>query len=320
MGCGPSYSRGSYDDAYKSRGFDHKDRDQLFAKTGHADTQARSFNTHARTHNVDVRPEMLSVGVRESRNIPEHPHVFSMFIGLDNTGSMIRIPEDIIKNQFPHLMDGILELGIKDPQLLFMAIGDHYTDSYPIQVGQFESETGKILDSIQQFYLEGHGGGNGGESYLLAWIMAGYHTELDCWYKDKRKGFLFTIGDEPTHESISGDDLTRILGYEKGAKEITAVDALKKAQEQYEVFHIHMTDASHSEREVRPGWEKLLGDHFLTAKSKDLNKVILETVHKYYKPVEEEAAVESVEAEDAKPNATDAPAEEGKHQTPLTII
>lgn len=163
MGCGPSYNRKSYDDAYSSRGYSKKTRDELFEKTGRQDTQAKSFNVNARVHNTSVRPEMLSIGVRESRNIPEHPHVVSIFIGLDNTGSMIRIPEDIIKNQFPKLMDGVVEIGIKDPQLLFMAIGDHYSDDYPSQVGQFESETEKILDSIQHFYLEGRGGGNGGK-------------------------------------------------------------------------------------------------------------------------------------------------------------
>lgn len=138
------------------------------------------------------------------------------------------------------------------------------------------------------------------ESYLLAWIIAGYHTELDSWYKDKRKGFLFTIGDEPTHKEISGEALTRVLGYEAGAKKITAEEALKKAQEQYEVFHIHTTDATHSEREVRPGWEKLLGDHFLTAKSTEINKIILETVHKYYKPIEEDTAEVKVEVVKSK--------------------
>lgn len=166
MGCGPSYTRGSYDDAYKSRGFAKKTRDELFKKAASQSTQTSSFNTGARVHNTEVRSEMLSIGVRESRNIPEHPHVFSLAIGLDNTGSMIRIPEDLIKNQFPKLMDGILEIGIKDPQLLFMAIGDHISDTVPIQVSQYESETEKILDSIQSFYLEGHGGGNGGK-YII---------------------------------------------------------------------------------------------------------------------------------------------------------
>ena len=296
MGCGSNYSQAEYDAAYASRGYAKKSGSELFEKTARHDTQTSSFNIHARKHNTDVRPEMLSVGVRESRNSSNHPHVDSFFFGLDNTGSMTWIPEDIIKHQFPKLMNGLKEIGIKDPQLLFMAVGDHFSDNYPCQVSQFECETEKILDTVQHLYLEGNGGGNGGESYLLAWIMAGYHTELDCWYKDHRKGFLFTIGDEPTHMRISGTDLTKVLGYERGAKDITAKEALKKAQEQYEVFHIYTKGGCHPESEVRPGWEELLGDHFLVADGKNVNKVILETIHKYYTPLEEteESPTESV--------------------------
>lgn len=40
-----------------------------------------------------------------------------------------------------------------------MAIGDHEWDRYPIQAGQFESDTQKIADSLQSLYLEGGGGG-----------------------------------------------------------------------------------------------------------------------------------------------------------------
>lgn len=52
-------------------------------------------------------------------------------------------------------MDALMQLGIKDPQLLFMAVGDH---EYPIQVGQFESDTEKIVNSLEEFVLEGGGG------------------------------------------------------------------------------------------------------------------------------------------------------------------
>jgi len=78
-----------------------------------------------------------------------------------------------------------MQLGVKDPQLLFMAVGDHEYDRYPIQVGQFESDTEKIVNSLEEFVLEGGGGGNAGESYLLAHIIAGYHTETDS--RDTRK-------------------------------------------------------------------------------------------------------------------------------------
>ena len=70
----------------------------------------------------------------------------------------------MIKDNFPKLMDALMQLGVKDPQLLFMAVGDHEYDRYPIQVGQFESDTEKIVNSLEEFVLEGGGGGNSGES------------------------------------------------------------------------------------------------------------------------------------------------------------
>ncbi len=138
------------------------------------------------------------------------------------------------------------------------------------------------------------------ESYLLAWIMAGYHTETDSWYKRHRKGFLFTMGDEPCLDHVSGEDLVEFLSYQKGAKGITAKEALEKAKEQYEVFHIHVTDASHSLKEVEKGWRELLGDHLLSCKSSEIATTIADTVRKFYVPEGEstetvETVVETVE-------------------------
>lgn len=62
---------------------------------------------------------------------------------------MRRTPHEMIKDNFPKLMDALMQLGIKDPQLLFMAVGDHEYDNYPIQVGQFESDTEKIVNSLE---------------------------------------------------------------------------------------------------------------------------------------------------------------------------
>ena len=101
-----------------------------------------------------------NVGTRDSA---EHPHTTPIIIALDVTGSMYDTPEHMIKEQFPKLMEKLEQLGVQDPQLLFMAIGDHEYDNYPIQTGQFESDTNKILDSLQSFYLEGRGGPNYGK-------------------------------------------------------------------------------------------------------------------------------------------------------------
>lgn len=295
MGSG-SYSSEAYSKSYHKRGYDYKSEDELFVNTSSAakETLAESFNIKARVNNTEVRKEMLNVGVRESRDTEEHPFTTPIGIFFDVTGSMGDRPEEMIKNQFPKLMDKLIQLGVKDPQILFGAIGDTVYDDYPLQAGQFESDTDKILDSVQAFYLERGGGRNWGESYLLAWIMAGYHTEIDSWYKRHRKGFLFTMGDEPCLEEVSGDHLVKFLGYQKGAEKITAKEALKKAQEQYEVFHIHV-NASHSFKEVEKDWRDLLGDHLLCCEANKIADKIADTIKMYYVPEDKTETIEEVE-------------------------
>ena len=112
--------------------------------------------------------------IRESRDSEEHPESLPVFIALDETGSMGSIPDKMIRDYLPKLMDSIIDsIGVKHPQILFMGVGDHECDYYPCQVGQFESSTVAINQCLSKIYLEGHGGGNSGESYLLPWIIAG---------------------------------------------------------------------------------------------------------------------------------------------------
>lgn len=176
MGSG-SYSSEAYSAASHARGYSHKSTSELFRNTVKADVSnlASSFNTGARVNNTNVKPEMLCAGVRESRDSAEHPHTTPIIIALDVTGSMYDTPEHMIKEQFPKLMEKLEQLGVQDPQLLFMAIGDHECDSYPIQTGQFESDTNKILDSLQSFYLEGGGGPNYGKLKIAVYIRNSVH-------------------------------------------------------------------------------------------------------------------------------------------------
>lgn len=75
----------------------------------------------------------------------EHPNSFPIIIALDVTGSMGRIPYELITEGFPKLMKKIMDEGVQDLQVCFVGIGDHYTDRAPIQVGQFESSD-ELLD------------------------------------------------------------------------------------------------------------------------------------------------------------------------------
>ena len=131
---------------------------------------------------IDPEMDPKKITVRESRDSEEHPESFPIIIALDETGSMGHIPELIIKNVLPDIMESILNAGVKDPQVMFMGIGDCcFMEQAPLQVGQFESSDELMEKWLTKVYLEGKGGGNRHESYSLAWYFADRHIVTDAW-------------------------------------------------------------------------------------------------------------------------------------------
>lgn len=219
------------------------------------------------------------VMLRESRDSDEHPNSVSIILALDVTGSMGSIPHFLVKEGLPHIMGNIIQRGIKDPQLLFLAVGDHECDSSPLQVGQFESSD-ELLDKwLTDVYLEGGGGGNAGESYLLAWYFAGFHTSIDCFEKRQQKGFLFTIGDEPTLPEIPAKALTKIMGTGQYHNYPASV-LLDKARERYHVYHLHVKETgAGSEKRTQDGWKQLMGSNLIMVdKHTEIAKIIPDIV------------------------------------------
>ena len=272
---GGELSEKAYREAAVDREYNTKSTKSLLNTVMDTRNSSRSFNTKARTYNTQVPEKMLNVGVRESRDTEEHPNTTPIIIAVDVTGSMYRILGDILRVHLPQIIRDVLDANVPDPQLLFAAFGDQYTDDYPFQMNQFESDTEKILNSIQSMYPEQGGGGNGGESPALIWLAAGYHTELDSWFKRGKKGILFTISDENCHPDLEEEVLRRIFHYEKGVGDKTAKEALAKAQEQYEIYHIHMDDGNYRWSSVRKCWTGLLGERALHCKSTELSKVMI---------------------------------------------
>ncbi|SLM28905.1 conserved hypothetical protein [Desulfamplus magnetovallimortis] len=219
------------------------------------------------------------VKIRESRDSDEHPDTVSIILALDVTGSMGSIPHHLVKEGLPKIMGNIIQGGTRDPQLLFLAVGDHECDNSPLQVGQFESSD-ELLDKwLTDVYLEGGGGGNKGESYLLAWYFAAFHTSIDCFEKRGRKGFLFTIGDEPTLDDIPAKALKNIMG-DGQYETYHATVLLDKAREKYHVFHLHIKQTyAGGLQETIDGWKQLMGDHLIVLdRHEEISKVIPQIV------------------------------------------
>ncbi len=200
---------------------------------------------------------------RESRDSEAHPNSIAIAVFLDVTGSMGMIPEQLIRHKLGSLMDTLLSHGIEDPQVMFSGIGDHITDRAPLQVGQFESGALEMNDCLAQIYIEGGGGGQSMESYLLAWLIAGRHTSIDCFEKRNQKGFLFTVGDEKSWNGLDENSLKHIMGYHEATK-VDAKTLLREAQEKYNVFHIHVNETGYrNNQSVLTYWKQMLGEHFL---------------------------------------------------------
>lgn len=220
-----------------------------------------------------MNPEMSIVGkVRECRDSEEHPESLPIIIALDVTGFMGKVPHSLITGGFPEIMKKIMDEGVLHPQVCFVGIGDQYSDRAPIQVGQFESSD-ELLDKwLKAIWLEGMGGGNGGESYQLAWWFAAHHTDTDHFKKRGKKGILITIGDEPVHKSLSTVEFTNLFG-DEDMTSVSSTDLLKNVQKKWDVYHINLMDLSGRLGRTQSSWKELLGDHVINTEDGEGNDI-----------------------------------------------
>ena len=202
--------------------------------------------------------------VRESRDSADHPNSLGIAFALDVTGSMGDIPDLLARQELPTFMKLLNACHIADPQLLFMAVGDATSDDAPLQIGQFES-TAELMDRwLTWSYLEGGGGGSGSESYELAFYLLAQHTDLDCWVKRRKKGYLFMTGDELPYPAVSRHQIEALIGT-KLDEDIPIEEVIAAASETYHLFFLVPDLQRRKNCEKR--WRELLGDHVICMES-----------------------------------------------------
>lgn len=225
---------------------------------------------------LDTKMSPKGVKFREARDSAAHPESLAINVFLDETGSMGEIPYELATKKLGALIETLIKHGIEHPAVLFGGIGDQYSDSSPLQVGQFESGTKELDMWLTKIYLEGNGGGQRMESYQLAWLFASRHTSIDCFEKRGEKGFLFTIGDEACHRKLEEDGFERIMGYKHAG--MTREQLLKEAEKMYHVFHIHINHGGNYS-DIVDDWKKLLGERCIVLDDyKAVAEVIASTV------------------------------------------
>ncbi|MES2218260.1 MAG: hypothetical protein V4501_07605 [Pseudomonadota bacterium] len=226
---------------------------------------------------TDFDPSIIKK-LRESCETSDKPKVTPIIIALDVTGSMGKIPDSLIKGGLGKLMASILaRASIPNPHVMFMAIGDVNCDSAPLQVTQFEADI-RIANQLKDLYLEGGGGGNGSESYPLAWYFAATRTKLDSFNNRGEKGILFTIGDDDVPLKINASHIRRFLG-EPDARDVVTRDILSKVQKTYDVFHLGIKQGNSYTPTVQSSWANLLGERLITVQDySKVDEIIVSTI------------------------------------------
>ena len=258
-----------------SSSYDCSARSVRAASFGYATKSVDAIFTQQKERRIHKDMDPKGITIRESRDSEAHPNVLPVILALDETGSMGHIPHDLIKDGLPKLMGGLIQKGA-DVSLLFLGIGDHECDNAPLQVGQFESGDAELDLWLTRTFLEGGGGGNAGESYLLAWHFAVNFVSTDAWEKRGQKPFLFTVGDEPNLKTLTASALSEVYG--KSLEPTTAEALLAQAQEKFRVYHLHVTH-SYAAKRCLQGWKDALGENCIEVPDyRDIPKVITKIV------------------------------------------
>ena len=207
-----------------------------------------------------------NIKFREARDIDGLESV-PIICGCDVTASMGRILEALARKGLGTIAEELFKRKpIEHPNLAFMAIGDVNYDRFPLQVTQFEADI-KIAESLQDLYLESGGGGNQSESYQLPWYFAAFHVKADHIEKRKKRGYLFTFGDEETPPALTKSDINKVLGYTP-EEDYSTEEILRIVRRDWYVYHIVLTEGSHCAYGSRKdatlsGWKNLLGEDAL---------------------------------------------------------
>ena len=218
------------------------------------------------SRSLDATLNPYKVDFRESCDSIDNPYSTPIIVGIDVTGSMGMIADNIARVGLEKLATEIYNRKpVSDPHIMFMGIGDVKFDSAPLQVTQFEADI-RIAKELTKIYVEHGGGGNNSESYTLPWWFAGMHTKCDNFIKRGQKGYLFTIGDEECPKTVLKNEIKKVFGDIIQTDSMSAEDLLRLVSKQFEVFHIVIEEGNHMRYqpdEVMKSWTDILGQRVL---------------------------------------------------------
>lgn len=252
-----------------------------------SDSSVKNIKDVFKQNQIHAALNPHGIKFRESCDSVDNPNSRPLIVGVDVTGSMGKYSHEIASGGLTKLIEGIYDNSpIADPHIMFMAIGDVSSDRYPLQVSQFEADT-RIIEQLSMIHIEAGGGGNGTESYNLAWYFAANHTKIDSMIKRNQKGYLFTMGDEGWPHTLTRHQVEEVMGISENRdveiQSWTSSQLLNAAREKYFVFHIIIAQGSHcvynGGDQIYKEWKSQMDTVLYLTDSTYLSELIITTIN-----------------------------------------
>lgn len=193
-----------------------------------------------------------------------------LVIVCDVTGSMTDWPS-VIFSKLPYLdIEGKSYLG-DDMEISFAAVGDIFSDQYPLQVQPFGK--GKELEEyLKKFVVEGGGGGQTCESYDIAAL---YYAR-NCEMPNAVRPIIILIGDEGLYDNVDKEGAKNWANVDLSER-MTVHYVIRELQRKFSVYAIRkmydhgtIDGMSDLDKRLHQQWEKLLGeDHVVVLPKAD---------------------------------------------------
>ncbi len=246
---------------------------------------------------------------REACDSAQSPHSKGIILQNDGTGSMGKYSLSLIQKQFPKIIEKMYAAVSWDPHIMCMCVGDVAAeDEAPLQATQFETDL-RILEQLEKIWLEGYGGGNGSESYILGWYFAAKYCKMDCFEKRGERGFFFSFGDEGPTPKLTPYELERVFGQREGLskRKLTATDCLEMASEKFNCYHIILHGRGYYRYNgIVSDWKQLMGGHACDLSDYDCLPDLVCTILKMYEGLSKSEAINSIEDYHTKQVVTEA--------------
>ena len=174
---------------------------------------AKSYNI---THKRDYKPHKVETRVKLPPPVDKvllTKAEFPIVIAVDVTGSMRTLPQLIFEKLcilYNEALFFIPEELKETFEISFTAVGDAYTDGYPLQITDFGK--GFELDkNIKSLYPEGGGGGQARETYELTAYYFANRCEMPSALKTPKPLFIY-IGDEGFYSKVNRAQIKNLIG------------------------------------------------------------------------------------------------------------